>query len=71
MVGRQRLDGQTVRVGDHFGYGGGTHPALAGAHARAGLRLEPVGLFRGSINISGTVKTFVGDLKDSQMGIFF
>ena len=43
VVGRQRLDGQAVRVGDHFGYGGGTHPALAGAHARAGLRLEPVG----------------------------
>lgn len=43
VVGRQRLDGQAVRVGDHFGYGGGTHPALAGAHARAACDLSPSG----------------------------
>ena len=35
-----------------------------------GKNISVIGLFRGSINISGTVKTFVGDLKDSQMGIF-
>ena len=33
--------------------------------------ISVIGLFRGSINISGTVKTFVDNLKDFQMGIFF